>query len=192
MANRKNQSLFKAFFTDPNWEKVRGFFWFVVITLVVHFLWRFWSIDFNFAPFSRFINGCRRILIDNAYDQSVFICQQILSIKINPVPDHLIIVDNLTLSFPESASGMKQMIQFLVLMLIVSGPWKKKLWYIPLGIVIVYLTNIFRILSHIVLAIHWPQQLHYAHDNYLKLIFYLVIFSLYIVWIEIVNQKEKG
>ncbi|MEI6900908.1 MAG: archaeosortase/exosortase family protein [Bacteroidota bacterium] len=191
MANRKPLSLFKAFFTDPNWEKVRGIFWFVVITMVVHFLWRSWSIDFNFAPITKVINGLRIILVEKAYDQSVFLCQHILKIKIQPVPDQLIIVNNFILRFPESASGLKQMIQFVVLMLIVSGKWKTKLWYIPFGIVIIYLTNIFRIISHVVVAIHWPQQLRYAHDNYLKLIFYVVIFVLYIVWIEEVNQKTQ-
>ena len=191
MVNRKSIPIYKAFFTDPNWEKVRGIFWFVVISLVVHFLWRSWSIDFNFAPFTRIINDLRLMLVDTAYNQSVFICQHILTIKIKPVPDHLIVVNTFILRFPESASGFKQIIQFIVLMRIVSGSWKKKIWYIPFGIIIVYLTNIFRIISHIVLAIHWPQQLRYAHDNYLKLLFYVVIFGLYVFWIEIVNEKEQ-
>ena len=174
----------KAFFKEPQWEKVRGILWFLFITLIIHLLWRFWANSLNFVPITGFMMKIRTFLEIRVYEESVFVCKKILKINILQLPDYSIIVNNIKLIFSKSASGMKQMLQFALLILVIPGPWKHKAWFIPLGIVIVHLTNVFRVICLIIVAFRWPQQIQYAHDNYLRLLFYIVIFGLWIFWVE--------
>jgi exosortase/archaeosortase family protein len=110
-------------------------------------------------------------------------------------PPVLITKNGVRLILGESAAGLKQMCQFAVLILVFSGSWKLKIWYIPVGIIILHLTNIFRIMSLVIIAMHWPQQIHYANDNYLRIIYYVVIFGLWMFWIEkiaLLSRKKKA
>lgn len=83
-----------------------------------------------------------------------------------------------------SCSGVKQFYQILVLFLLFPGPWLKKLWYIPLSLVIMYGVNVFRILVLSFVLMNWPQHWDFSHDWILRPFFYVVIFILWIIWNE--------
>jgi exosortase/archaeosortase family protein len=80
---------------------------------------------------------------------------------------------------------------FSLLIIFITGQWKHKAWFIPVGIVILHLTNVFRIICLVVIAMHWPQQIHYAHDNLLRILYYIVIFGLWVVWVEKIAYKNN-
>jgi exosortase/archaeosortase family protein len=182
----------KSFFTEPQWEKVRGLFWFCFITVIFHILWRFWSGDMQYAPLSNSIYMLRTFLVTNVFNESVFLLNQVLHIHVTTEPHVIITASKFRITVAESTAGLKQICQFAILILLFPGSWKKKLWFIPLGIIIVHLTNVFRILCFVVIALHWPKQIHYAHDNYLRFIYYVVIFILWVIWVErIKNPKIK-
>jgi hypothetical protein len=43
-----------------------------------------------------------------------------------------------------------------------------------------------------IVADNWPDKIHTAHDNYLRIMFYVVIFGLWLLWVEkIAVKKEK-
>lgn len=88
-----------------------------------------------------------------------------------------------------SCSGLKQFYQWLFLMILFPGPWKKKLWYIPLGMLVIHMENIFRIIVLSVILIHWPDQWHFLHDWVLRPFFYVVIFLMWVLWVEKVRGK---
>jgi exosortase/archaeosortase family protein len=183
---------FKVFFTEPQWEKVRGVFWFCLITLVFHILWRTWANTFHFAPIQPFISSIRMFLVNRLYNESVYILRNILNITITTQPGIIITKNGLWLLFGGSAAGLKQMCQFAILILLFSGHWKRKAWFIPVGIIILHLTNIFRIICLVIIAMHWPQQINYAHDNWLRLLYYIVIFGLWVVWTEKIAINKQG
>ena len=84
----------------------------------------------------------------------------------------------------ESCSGLKQFYQILVLFLIFPGPWKHKAWFIPLSMVIMHLTNVFRIVALGMVTLWWPEQWQFAHDWILRPFFYVVLFLLWVWWVE--------
>jgi exosortase/archaeosortase family protein len=93
----------------------------------------------------------------------------------------------------ESCSGLKPILQFILLMILYPGPWKKKLWFIPMGVVIVHLTNLFRIIGLSVVIVTEPQYWHFSHDNLFRPFFYVIIFLLWVWWVEklIVSKKTS-
>ena len=82
---------------------------------------------------------------------------------------------------PECTS-LKQWLHWLFLMLIFPGPWKHKAWYIPLGLVIVELTNVVRIVGIALFLRHFPNSFELAHDVIFKIMFYVVIFLMWAIW----------
>jgi exosortase/archaeosortase family protein len=95
---------------------------------------------------------------------------------------------------PECAS-LKQWMHWLFLMILFPGPWKHKLWYIPAGLVIIEWTNVVRICGILLMQIAWPNinihfmgndinTFHFAHDYIFKLFFYLIIFLMWVLWVE--------
>ena len=91
---------------------------------------------------------------------------------------------------PECAS-LKQWLHWLFLMLLFPGPWKHKLWYIPAGLVIVEWTNVVRICGVLMMQIPWPNSFHIAHDYIFKVFFYLIIFLMWVIWVECFKNKTK-
>lgn len=84
----------------------------------------------------------------------------------------------------ESCSGLKQFYQILVLFILFPGPWKHKLWFIPMSIVIMHFTNILRIILLGIVTLWLPDYWHFIHDWVLRPFFYVVIFMLWVWWVE--------
>jgi exosortase/archaeosortase family protein len=189
---KKDNTGFRTFLTDPKWEKVRGILWFCLITVVIHFGYRIWANNLNFAPITGLMTKINSFLAFQVYQESAFLGKDIFKWSIIPLPDSSIIINNFKLIISLSSSGLKPMLQFTVLMLIIPGPWKNKAWFIPIGIIVIHLTNVLRIICFIIILRHWPQQIEYAHYTYLRLLFYIVIFGLWVVWVEKISITKHN
>ncbi len=84
----------------------------------------------------------------------------------------------------ESCSGLKQFYQIIVLFFLFPGPLKQKTWFIPLSIAIMHFTNIIRIILLGIVTLWLPDYWHFVHDWILRPFFYVVIFMLWVWWVE--------
>ena len=78
---------------------------------------------------------------------------------------------------PECTS-LKQWLHWVFLMLLFPGPWKHKLWYIPLGLVIIEWVNVIRVVGITLCMIPFPGHFDFFHDYVFKTMFYLFIFIM--------------
>jgi exosortase/archaeosortase family protein len=180
----------KIFFTDPRWEKVRGVFWFCLITILIHVSWRFWVINLHSFPLLNWMKTASDFFLVILYNQSTWVVTNILNIRITEVNNAFFCENGAGLVLNESCSGIKQILQFALLMLIFPGPWKHKAWFIPLGMVVVHFTNVLRIVILTVVAEHWPTNIQYMHDNWVRIMFYVVIFAMWLIWVEKIDDKK--
>ncbi|HEY9113464.1 MAG TPA: archaeosortase/exosortase family protein [Bacteroidales bacterium] len=162
---------------------------FSIIIVFFHFLW--WdfglkSFLYNFASFDQM----EQFMAKQVFLASSWFDLHVLGYNIRTL--------NTTIYFPDingyievngSCSGLKQFYQWTVLMLLFPGPWKHKLWYIPLGIFIIHLNNILRIIILSVIIENWPDYWHFAHDWILRPFFYVIIFTLWVIWVEKIRPK---
>lgn len=72
---------------------------------------------------------------------------------------------------------------FTIIMAAFPGGGKKKLWYIPLGILIIHLVNILRIVALAITLKHAPDMLDFNHTYVFQVVIYLVIFYLWYRWV---------
>jgi exosortase family protein XrtF len=71
------------------------------------------------------------------------------------------------------------------------GEKKSKLWYIPLGIILIMFLNILRIMAMALLSYHAPELLNFYHRYVFKFMIHGFILLLWIIWINKYGIKEK-
>jgi len=132
----------------------------------------------------------RDYLTQVVFDQSVWVDQHILGLDLGK-EGKLILFDNgATIRINRSCSGDKQILQLALLLLIFHGRWKYKLWFIPLGMFLVHVTNILRIVLLSLVAIWKPEWMEIAHDTVLRGMFYVVIFGIWLLFVNLHGRKR--
>lgn len=89
-----------------------------------------------------------------------------------------------------SCSGLKQMFIFTCILLFSAGPWKHKLWFVPLGILLCDIVNILRIGAITMLIETHRAWFPILHDHIFKYLFYLLIFLYWVIWDTKFASKE--
>lgn len=73
---------------------------------------------------------------------------------------------------------------FAAFVLAFPGPAKRKLWFIPVGIVAIHVANLIRVISLVILNYYRPSALSFNHDYTWTVLVYGFIFWLWYVWTE--------
>lgn len=89
-----------------------------------------------------------------------------------------------------SCTALKQSFIWLVIMLVARGKWLRKLWFIPLGWVCIYVFNILRITWIAMIVEHHPHLFELMHTYIFKYLFYLMLFALWLWWTNRVGQSR--
>ncbi|TGE27295.1 exosortase X [Hymenobacter metallicola] len=71
---------------------------------------------------------------------------------------------------------------FTAFVLAFPGPWRRKLWFIPLGIVVIYLINIVRVGALALNHLYSHQTVDFNHHYTFTFVVYGFIFLLWMLW----------
>ena len=158
---------------------------FIIITLTIHYSYRFWANSAHYRPIESQMNRAHEEASQIVFNQSVWLIDHVLNIPVTTDENRTIYFQNSGfIAINHGCSGLKPILQFLLLLLIFPGPWKHKAWFIPMGIVIVHFTNLFRITGLAVVTVTVPEYWDFAHDYLFRPFFYVVIFFLWVWWTE--------
>lgn len=172
-----------SLWNHPHLRYVFYFALFAIITISFHYLW--WHVlgFFRATDLYLTISGA---MAENVFKVSAWININVLGLNMN--------TDDATntLLFPgigfiivvEACSGFKQFYQIFFLFLLFPGPWRHKLWYIPVCIAIMYVVNMMRIVILSLVLIHASPHWDFAHMWILRPFFYVVIFVQWLIWLE--------
>jgi exosortase/archaeosortase family protein len=121
-------------------------------------------------------------------------------IRLFPDTQNLVVKDTI-MYFPNGGirisiiwgcTGIKQMFIFAGIMLFYRGPFLKKLWYIPMGCVILSIYNVIRIGLTVILTNGHPERFESLHDGIMRYIYYGIVFLLWVIWEELIVNKNKS
>ena len=163
---------------------------FAIIIYAFHLLW--WTVGLRgfLLEYTGF-HDLELFMANQVFMPSAWFVKHVIGYDINTYDTTLYFLPNKGyIAVNGSCSGLKQFYQWLFLMILFPGPWKKKLWYIPLGMLVIHLENIFRIIILSVILIHWPDQWQFLHDWVLRPFFYVVIFLMWVLWVEKVRGSK--
>lgn len=182
---------FKTLINSPKYRSLWYVFLFMLITYAFHKLW--WTFATEIKSLAFIINSAD-FLAHQVFLWAEWFNRTILNLTFtSQYPNTFNFPEvNGYIAVEESCSGLKQMYQLFFLFILFPGPWKHKLWYIPLTFFVMYLTNVFRIIVLSIILINWPNQWDFFHMSILRPFFYVVIFALWVIWVEyFVTPKEE-
>lgn len=94
----------------------------------------------------------------------------------------------------DGCNGIAAMGLFLGFIIAYPGEWKNKVSFSIVGIGVIYLVNVVRILTLAITQQGWPEFFSFTHDYSTTAIFYIVIFLLWMVWVNFseteINEKQ--
>jgi exosortase family protein XrtF len=84
----------------------------------------------------------------------------------------------------DACNGITLFMLFTLFIVSYPGPWKHKAWFIPTGIVIIHLCNVFRIMALCIMARYKREWLDFNHTYTFQLLMYVIIFLLWLWWMK--------
>lgn len=162
---------------------------FFIILLTFHFLWR--EVFIKYLVHMDFYRNTSDIFEVLVFKQSYWFNVNVLGLNITPVDNTMHFPKNGYIAITGGCSGLKQFYQWIILMLLFPGPWKHKAWFIPLGLLITHAVNLFRIIGLSIVLINWSEYWQWSHDWLFRPFFYIVMFMLWVWWVEKFKNKQK-
>lgn len=170
-------------------EGIQGFF---LIMIAIYIFWWIWERHLGFWPLSGHVDSFSAWMVRMLYCQSEWALTCLFRLEAWFDGQRLCLGPPGTLTINNPCSGIKQFTQFSALMIFYSGPWLKKLWYIPAGLIVVHLANMVRITGLSLVIVLWPATWHFFHDIAAKGLFYLVFFLLWVIWEERIRKTRRN
>ena len=183
-----NKERIKELYADKRYQSYFDVGLFFVLIFSFHLLYNFWNFTLDYWPLKGAVDRLFGWASALLFDQSTWTLEHIFGMDFFTYEHTIGFVNHQdTYSYvtvaPECTS-LKQWMHWLFLMLIFPGPWKHKAWYIPLGLVIIEFTNVVRIVGIALFLVHYPDDFALAHDVIFKIMFYVVIFLMWMIWVE--------
>lgn len=88
-------------------------------------------------------------------------------------------------------NGLELMALFAGFVLIFKGSWKNKIWFIPLGIIVIYMMNIVRLLILTIIAKVAPETLDFNHKYTFTVLLYVLVFLGWVLWVNKFATKDN-
>lgn len=73
---------------------------------------------------------------------------------------------------------------FSLFVMAFPGSIKKKLWFIPLGVIIIHIANVLRVVALITINFYAPQYIEFNHTYTFTILVYGIIFLLWMWWVN--------
>ena len=185
----------------PSWIKIKetlrpymDIILFVVAMLAANYFWKFTMLGDEEGIQVMWLGIDLTAIFDAVSDHITRIVYWLLSLINDSVhlgPRNHIYYDTGNGSYVAwSCSGLKQAFIWIIIMLVARGPWQKKLWFTPLGLVCTYLFNIARIACISIVIKHHPELFTLVHDYILKYLFYFIFFCLWFLWTHMIRLQK--
>ena len=100
--------------------------------------------------------------------------------------------ENAGIELVDGCTGISAIGLFLGFILAYPGEWGKRISFSLLGIGIIYLVNILRIVVLVITQEEWLEFFDFTHDYSTTTIFYIVIFALWMIWVQFSESQFEG
>lgn len=91
----------------------------------------------------------------------------------------------------DGCNGLELFLLYIGFILAMPAPWKRKLLFIPLGIVVIHVVNVLRCVGLCVLIQSWKEHFDLAHHYIFKMVIYGVIFALWVKFSAGINFQKQ-
>lgn len=169
-----------------------------IATVVFHFIYWYGNMnEWIFGPFTQTVYDFFRHL---AFNLSLIPCKLFLN-KPFDIYDttyyfYQITSDGMkmyvqSMDINIDCSGVKQLLQFLLIMILCRGILWQRLVYWLIGCVVILFFNAVRIFLTTLLFINNPGMFQQTHDWIARPTMYLIIFCMWVIWITYFSENKQ-
>ncbi len=183
---------------ESNKRFIKDTLMFFVATIIFHIL--YWNTDMNLWIFGPLTNDIFDFFTMIAYKASAplcsifidkpFIMQDSSFYFYSTLPDGSVVYDSV-MEVIHDCSGIKQLLQWALIMILCRGKWTNKILYYLAGCVIILLANIIRLVIITKISVTNPEMFEPIHDWVARPMMYVIIFSMWYFWLYIIDRKKK-
>ena len=98
--------------------------------------------------------------------------------------DFVQIVGSPGVTIGSGCDGLVIMALFVIFITLFKGPLYHKLWYLPMGVLLIHALNVLRVAILSIIVLYHPEWLDFNHDYTFVLITYGFVFLLWVVWVN--------
>lgn len=91
----------------------------------------------------------------------------------------------------DGCNGIAAIGLFLGFIYAYPGPWLPRILFSIFGIAVIYIVNVARIVTLCLIQIYYPSAFDFTHDYSTTAIFYIIIFILWMIWVNYGESFEK-
>lgn len=165
---------------------------FLIKALLLFVLWKL----FELHPLKTKIDA---IIINSLTLSSRYILSDVLNIPTvidksffeSDTLDVIRILDSGEVRIGSNCAGLDLFALFAGFIFAFPGKWRNKLWYIPIGLLLIHTLNILRVCALAFINYKWPLTLDFNHKYTFTSLMYLIIFGLWMLWVKSVSFHEK-
>lgn len=92
----------------------------------------------------------------------------------------------------DECNGFKLFSIFSIFIIAFPGKISSKIWFIPLGLILIHLANIFRIMALVLINNYYPEYLDFNHLYTFTIFVYAIIFLLWYIWAKKYANVKKN
>lgn len=142
--------------------------------------------SFNRSPdiATRWVTNQTAFLLDT------FIAESHSSPNTNNPTVSLFFENVLSVSIYEGCNGINMMIVFIAFIISFNKDWRKMIWFIPLGLLFIHLSNLLRLIALALISNRFPDYFYFFHKYLFTAIIFIAIFILWFVWVVKIKHKE--
>lgn len=183
----------KTLLFHPKLKPLRDVAIFAVLLISFHYIYLYWASN-NFYPFREQVDQLFVFASDILFNQSAWIVKHIFNLNHTTEGQTIWVVTNQGgwgyVEVSPGCTSLKQWMHWLFIMVLFPGPRAHKLWYIPMGIIVIHFINIVRIVGLSLTLKPWPQHFDFFHDYIFKTFFYFMIFVMWVIWVEVFTKPK--
>lgn len=166
---------------------------FAITLLAAHFSWKYTVLGDEGSEAVMFFGNdisAPFIYLSNHIALVVFYVLDLFRDTVHLHPNSIIRFDSGSgISIAWSCTAIKQSFIWICIMLTTPKGWRHKIWFIPFGLVVIYVFNILRISAIALLIEYHPDWFDILHDYVFKYIFYIVLFLLWVWFVQHIRTR---
>ena len=95
------------------------------------------------------------------------------------------------ISMIEGCNAISVKILFISFLLAFTGPIGRYLWFIPMGLLVMFISNLIRIYILALVILYYPNLSNIAHDYFFPGVIYGTVFILWVFWVRLTLKTAK-
>jgi exosortase family protein XrtF len=168
-----------AFFAPAASAGNRLLFRFLIVATLLYLAW-----FFGYEQWLAKDGRLDMLLCDQITAAAVWVLQALgFAASVSPIRDSLLLMHNSpAVVVGPPCNGLVLYMLFGGFVAAFPGPWQRKLWYIPVGCVVIWVLNVLRVVALALNHEYFPQSLNFNHHYTFTFVVYAFIFGLWMFW----------